>query len=39
MDSDRIKGVGNQIKGTVKEAAGNLTGDAKLKAEGMADKA
>ena len=39
MDSDRIKGVGNQIKGAVKEAAGNLTGDAKLQAEGMADKA
>lgn len=39
MDNDRIKGVGNQIKGTVKEAVGNVTGDAKLQAEGMADKA
>jgi len=38
MDSDRIKGVGNQIKGSVKEAAGKVTGDAKLQAEGTADK-
>ena len=39
MDKDRIKGVGNQIKGSVKEAVGNVTGDAKLQAEGAADKA
>jgi uncharacterized protein YjbJ (UPF0337 family) len=38
MDKDRLKGVGNQIKGTVKQAAGELTGDAKLQAEGHADK-
>ena len=39
MDNDRIKGAGNQIKGAVKEGVGNLTGDAKLQAEGAADKA
>ena len=39
MDKDRIKGSANQAKGEVKEAVGNLTGDAKLKSEGAADKA
>jgi uncharacterized protein YjbJ (UPF0337 family) len=38
MDKDRIKGVGDQAKGAVKEAAGKITGDAKLQAEGQADK-
>jgi uncharacterized protein YjbJ (UPF0337 family) len=39
MDKDRIKGSGQQTKGKVKEVAGKLTGDAKLKSEGKADKA
>jgi len=39
MDKDRIEGSANQAKGAVKEAAGKLTGDAKLQAEGAADKA
>jgi uncharacterized protein YjbJ (UPF0337 family) len=38
MDKDRIKGSATQAKGTVKEAAGKATGDAKLKSEGKADK-
>jgi uncharacterized protein YjbJ (UPF0337 family) len=38
MDSDRIKGSAKQAKGAVKETIGKLTGDAKLKAEGKADK-
>jgi uncharacterized protein YjbJ (UPF0337 family) len=38
VDEDRVKGIGNQIKGSVKEAAGKLTGDAKLETEGKADK-
>ena len=38
MDSDRLKGSAKQAKGAVKEAAGKLTGDQKLKAEGVADK-
>ena len=38
MDKDRVAGVGKQVKGAVKEAAGKVTGDAKLKAEGKADK-
>jgi uncharacterized protein YjbJ (UPF0337 family) len=39
MDKDRIEGSANQAKGTLKEAAGKVTGDAKLKAEGATDKA
>lgn len=38
MDKDRIAGVAKQMKGHVKEAAGKATGDAKLKADGKADK-
>ncbi len=39
MDKDRIEGAGKQVKGSVKEAAGKVTGDAKLQGEGKADKA
>ena len=38
MDKDRVAGTAKQTKGAVKETLGNLTGDAKLKAEGQADK-
>jgi uncharacterized protein YjbJ (UPF0337 family) len=38
MDKDRIKGSADQAKGAVKDAAGKVTGDAKLQAEGKADK-
>ncbi len=38
MDHDRIKGAANQAKGSMKDAAGKITGDAKLQAEGKADK-
>ena len=34
MDKDRIKGSAKQVKGSVKEAVGKLTGDAILEAEG-----
>lgn len=39
MDKDRIAGAAKQTKGTIKEAAGEITGDAKLNAEGKMDKA
>lgn len=39
MDKDRLKGMGNKIKGDVKKAAGEVTGDASLEAEGHKDKA
>lgn len=38
MDKDRIEGSAKQAKGALKEAAGKITGDAKLKADGASDK-
>ncbi|WP_284944105.1 CsbD family protein [Acidisoma cladoniae] len=38
MDKDRSAGIGHQIKGSVKEAAGKVSGDAKLEAEGKTEK-
>jgi len=38
MDKDSIEGSANQAKGALKQAAGKLTGDAKLESEGAADK-
>ena len=38
VDKDRIKGSAAQAKGKVKEAAGKLTGDTKLKQEGKSDQ-
>ena len=38
MNKDRVAGAAKQMKGNIKEAAGKVTGDAKLKAEGRADK-
>jgi uncharacterized protein YjbJ (UPF0337 family) len=38
MDKDRIRGVADQAKGAVKDAAGKATGDSKLQAEGKLDK-
>ncbi len=39
MDKDRIEGAAKQVKGTIKEAIGKVTGDTKIQAEGMAGKA
>lgn len=39
MDKDRIKGMANKAKGSVKDATGRALGDSKLQAEGKADKA
>lgn len=39
MDKDRIKGSVTQAKGAIKETVGQVTGDAKLKSEGAAEKA
>ena len=39
MDKDRINGAAYQAKGSIKEAAGKVTGDTKLQAEGTLDKA
>ena len=38
MDKDRIKGAADQAKGANKETVGAAIGDAKLEADGKADK-
>jgi len=38
MDKDRVKGAGQQIKGSVKEAIGKVTGNKRTEAEGAAEK-
>lgn len=39
MHKDQVDGVGKQVKGAVKDAAGGLTGNERLQAEGKLDKA
>ena len=38
MDTDRIEGAAKNMGGKAKEAVGSLTGDAKARAEGVADQ-
>jgi uncharacterized protein YjbJ (UPF0337 family) len=38
MDKDRIEGSAKQAVGAIKQAAGKITGDSKLQAEGAADR-
>ena len=38
MDKDRVEGAAKNLGGKVKEAAGKVTGDEKLKREGQADQ-
>jgi uncharacterized protein YjbJ (UPF0337 family) len=38
MDKDRITGAAKEAKGTIKETAGKVVGDAKLAADGKRDK-
>jgi len=38
MDKDRVEGAAKQAKGAVKDAAGKITGDQKLQAEGKTEK-
>lgn len=39
MDKNRIEGAAKELKGTIKEAVGKLTGNERLEAEGKFDKA
>lgn len=39
MNNDRIEGSAKQVKGATEEVIGKATGDAKLQADGNADKA
>jgi uncharacterized protein YjbJ (UPF0337 family) len=38
MNKDQLKGRADQVKGKVKDAAGDLTGDKRLDIEGKADQ-
>jgi uncharacterized protein YjbJ (UPF0337 family) len=38
MDKDRVEGAAKNVKGKVKTAIGNATGDEKLKNDGRADQ-
>jgi uncharacterized protein YjbJ (UPF0337 family) len=39
MDREHLKGVADKAKGAIKDAAGKITGDKELQAEGKLDKA
>ena len=39
MDREHVKGAADKAKGAIKNAAGKITGDTKLEAEGKIDKA
>jgi uncharacterized protein YjbJ (UPF0337 family) len=38
VDRDRVEGAAKNVGGKIKEAAGKVTGDEKLKREGQADQ-
>jgi uncharacterized protein YjbJ (UPF0337 family) len=39
MDEEHVKGAADKAKGAIKDAAGKVTGDKELQAEGKMDKA
>ena len=39
MDKEHVKGAADKAKGAVKDAAGKMTGDKQMQAEGKTDKA
>ena len=39
MDREHVKGAADKAKGAIKDAAGKVTGDKELQAEGKLDKA
>ena len=38
VDKDRIAGSAKEVKGSIKQAAGELVGDVKLESQGRAEK-
>jgi len=38
VDKDRVEGTGNQVKGSVKKGAGEVTGNERLEREGSSQK-
>ena len=39
MDKEHVRGAADKVKGAVKDAAGKVTGDKRMQAEGKTDKA
>jgi uncharacterized protein YjbJ (UPF0337 family) len=39
MDREHVRGAADKAKGTIKEAAGKVSGDKELESEGKVDKA
>jgi len=39
MDKEHVKGAADKAKGAIKDAAGKITGDKQMQAEGKLDKA
>jgi uncharacterized protein YjbJ (UPF0337 family) len=39
MDEEHVKGAADKAKGAIKDAAGKVTGDKEMQAEGKMDKA
>lgn len=39
MDKEHVKGAADKAKGAIKDAAGKMTGDKQMQAEGKLDKA
>ena len=39
MDKEHVKGAADKAKGAIKDAAGKITGDKQMQAEGKFDKA
>ena len=39
MDKEHLKGIADKVSGAVKDTVGSVTGNAKLQAEGKAEKA
>jgi uncharacterized protein YjbJ (UPF0337 family) len=39
MHKDQVEGAGKQVRGAMKQAVGDATGDRKLQADGSLDKA
>ena len=39
MDREHVKGTADKAKGAIKDAAGKITGDDKMRTEGKMDKA
>jgi uncharacterized protein YjbJ (UPF0337 family) len=39
MDREHVKGAADKVKGAIKDAAGKVTGDREMQAEGKMDKA